>query len=353
VHVVSRAELLRQLRETTARDARPERDASDEAILKFLKLIPEGVALKVEVDKLLDQEVIGFYDPPTKRLFVAGETDGRLSANTRVTLAHELDHALTDQHFGFDDVSRLLDAADREEELTAYTALVEGDAVLLQSLWAQRYEHASSGGSLGGEVANPAGNGVPRYLEDSLVFPYTQGLEFAFDRYRTTRSFSAVDAAWRRRPTSTEEILHPERYADGQSWSAPALPVLAATGCRVVQSNTLGEFDMREVIERFLSERDATRATDNWAGDAFQFLTCGTTAAFVDRWTVDDDTSAGILASTLRRWAKAWSGGRPPDRDGWFAGRRGAGRVRRRRGSVDLVLADDPAIARQLSLELR
>ena len=57
-----------------------------EAILKFLKLIPEGVALKAEVDKLLDQEVIGFYDPPTKRLFVAGETDGSRVVVTRLFL---------------------------------------------------------------------------------------------------------------------------------------------------------------------------------------------------------------------------------------------------------------------------
>jgi hypothetical protein len=347
VRIVSRAELRRRLGEADARDARPERDASDEALLKLLKLIPADLALKPAIERLLAQEVIGFYDAPTKRLFVAGETDGRLSADTRVTLAHELDHALTDQHFGFGAVSRFLDAVDRTEELAAYTALIEGDAVLLQSLWAQRYLDESAAGSLGAEMGEPLGRDIPRYLQHSLVFPYTQGLEFAFDRYRTTRSFSPVDAAWRRRPTSTEEILHPERYSDGQQWHPPALPDLTATGCRVLRANTLGEFDMRELLDHFLSERDATRAADHWAGDAFQFLSCGTTSGFVDRWTADDGASAGVLAAALRRWARAWSGD-APDREGWFAGRGGAGRVHRRGSSVDLVLAGDADIARRL-----
>ena len=329
VHIVSRAELRRRLHETTVRDERPERDKADEAMLKFLKLIPEDLVLEDAIDELLAAQVVGFYDPRTKELFVAGEANGKLSADTRVTVAHELDHALTDQHYDFGAVSRLLEDADRAEELFAYTALVEGDAVLLQSLWAQRYlNRDGSQGSLGAEVSGSGPGGTPRFLEDTLVFPYTEGLEFAFDRYRTTRSFSAVDAAWRRRPTSSEEILHPERYTEGQEWHAPALADLSPAGCRAVRSGTLGEFDMREVLYRYLSERDANRAADNWAGDSFQFVSCGTAPAFVDRWTADDEVGAGRLTTALQRWARAWSGGRAPNRDGWFSGPDGAGRVR-------------------------
>ena len=348
VHIVSRSELRRRLQEITARDARPERDESDEAILKLLKLIPEDLVLDTAIDKLLGAQIVGFYDPKTKQLYVAGEPDGKLSAATKVTVAHELDHALTDQHYDFGAVTRFLEDADRSEELFAYTALVEGDAVLLQSLWAQRYLGDGSQGSLGAELSNSGPDGVPRYLQDALVFPYTKGLEFAFDRYRTTRSFSAVDAAWRRRPTSSEEILHPERYSEGQEWHAPELPDLGATGCRAVRSGTLGEFDMRELLDRFLSERDANRAADNWAGDAFQFLRCDTTPAFVERWTADDEVGADRLTIALERWARAWSGGRPPNGDGYFSGPDGAGRVRRTGAAVDLVLAADKATADRL-----
>jgi hypothetical protein len=350
VRIVSKDELRRRLQETETRDARPERDRSDEALLKLLKLIPAGLDLQAAVHRLLADQVVGFYDPQTKLLFVARATDGKLSADTQVTVAHELDHALTDQYFDFGAATRALEQADRAEELTAYTALIEGDAVLLQSLWAQRYLSNKSQGSLGAELTGPGPGDIPRYLRSSLVFPYTKGLDFTFERYRTTRNFAGVDAAWRRPPTSTEEILHPERYAAGQQWHAPALPdVAAATGCTPVRSGTLGEFDMREVLAEHLSELDADRAADDWAGDAFSFVRCGTAAGLVDRWTTDNDVGAGRLAAGLGRWAQAWAAGRPPDADGSFSGPGGAGRVVRNGAQVDLVLAADAPTARRLA----
>jgi hypothetical protein len=350
VRVVSRGELRRQLQQTDVRDERPERDQSDEAILKLLKLIPQDLALKAAVDKLLAAEVVGFYDPQTKKLFVAGESDGKLSADTQVTVAHELDHALTDQHFDFGTATRALEEADRSEELSAYTALIEGDAVLLQSLWAQRYLSKNAQGSLGAELSGSGPDDTPSYLRQSLIFPYTKGLDFTFERYRTTRSFAGVDAAWRRPPTSTEEILHPERYAEGQEWHAPALPdVAAAASCTQLRTGSLGEFDMQELLAEHLNERDAGRAADEWAGDAFSFVRCGTVAGLVDRWTTDDDVGAGRLIAGLKRWAQAWAAGRPADADGFFAGRGGAGRVRRVGGDVELVLAGDQATAARLA----
>ena len=348
VRVVSRAELRRRLREADTRDAQPEREEADEELLKLLKLIPANVDLQAAVDKLVASQVVGFYDPETKQLFVAGETDGKLSADTQVTIAHELDHALTDQHFDFGAATKVLEETDRGEELFAYTALIEGDAVLLQSLWAQRFLSDESRGSLGAELSGSGLDDTPPYLRQALIFPYTKGLDFTFERFRTTRSFAGVDAAWRRPPASTEEILHPERYAEGQEWRAPALPdVAGAAGCTQVRTGTLGEFDMRELLNRHLSERDANRAADEWAGDAFSFVRCGTVPGLVDRWTTDDDVGAGRLTAGLRRWAQAWAG-RPPDANGVFSGPGGAGRVHREGAEVDLVLAADETTASRL-----
>ena len=349
VRIVSKDELRQRLQQTEARDARPERDTSDEAILKLLKLIPADLDLQATVRKLLAAQVVGFYDPQTKRLFVARANDGKLTADTQVTVAHELDHALTDQHFEFGAATRALEEADRAEELSGYTALIEGDAVLLQSLWAQRYLSDKSRGSLGAELSGSGPDETPRYLRDALVFPYTKGLDFTFERYRTTRSFAGVDAAWRRPPTSTEEILHPERYAAGQQWHPPALPDVAGAGCTPVRSGALGEFDMREMLAEHLSERDADRASDDWAGDGFRFVRCGTAAGLIDRWTADNDVGAARLAAGLERWAQAWAAGRPPDADGFVSGPGGAGRVHRKGAEVDLVLAADQPTAGRLA----
>jgi hypothetical protein len=354
VRIVSRRELQRELRALEARDARPERDRTDEQILKLLNLIPESVDLEATVEKLLAQQVVGFYDTETKRLLVAGETDGELSADTQVTIAHELGHALTDQHFMFGAATKMLEDADRQEELLGYTALIEGDAVLLQSLWAQRYLKGAELGSLGAEISGSGLDEIPEYLREVLVFPYTSGLDFAFERFRTTRSFAGVDAAWRRPPTSSEEVLHPERYAEAQRWEAPALPDLGGVeGCLVARTGTLGEFDMREVLDVYLDERDVDRAVDGWAGDAFAFLRCGSNAVFIERWRADDEPAARRLHAALERWAQGWSRGRAPrGAQGSFAGPGGAGRIVRVGEEVSIIVADEVEVADRLALVL-
>ena len=351
VRIVSRRELQRQLKHLEERDALPERDQVDEEILKLLNLIPDDLDLEIAVEELLATQVVGFYDTETKGLFVVGEADGKLSPDTQVTIAHELDHALTDQHFGFGAFTDALDDADRQEELLAYTALIEGDAVLLQSLWAQRYLSGAEQGSLGAELDASGLDTIPRYLRESLVFPYTSGLDFAFERYRTTRSFAGVDAAWRRPPTSSEEILHPERYTEAQQWQAPGLPDFsAAEGCLLVRTGTLGEFDMRQVLGVHLTDRDAERAVDAWAGDAFAFLRCGADSLLVERWRADDEIAARRLNAALERWARAWSRARSGrDAEGSFAGPGGAGRIVRDGVEVSMIVADDVATAERFA----
>jgi hypothetical protein len=109
---------------------------------------------------------------------------------------------------------------------------------------------------------------------------------------------------------------------------------------------------MQELLARYLSERDAERAADSWAGDGFSFVRCGTVPGLVDRWTADDEVGAGRLVAGLRRWAPAWAGGRPPDPDGSFSGKGGAGRVHRAGSEVALVLAGDEATAGRLASAL-
>jgi hypothetical protein len=135
---------------------------------------------------------------------------------------------------------------------------------------------------------------------------------------------------------------------------APALPDLAlATGCGKVDTGTLGEFDMRELLAEQLAVNDARAAAAGWNGDAFGVVRCGTALGLADRWQTDDPAAAGRLADALARWAGGWSGGhRAPDADGRFTGGAGSGRVVRNGNRVDIVLADDPATADRLAQAL-
>ena len=358
VDVVSRDELGRRYRAGTERDRRPEREAGDGDTFKVLHLIPEDLDYSQTIDDLFSGLVLGFYDPETKELVVgnSGIEGDKIDIATLLTLVHELDHALTDQWFEFGPATDALEEADREEELDAYIAVLEGDAKLLESRYAERYLSEEEQvllalGGLGGadeDVAEKLAD-TPPFLLEYLYFPYDAGLAFA--EAQATRGpdpNAGVDAALRNPPTSSEQILHPELYAAGQGWSPPALVDLAAaTGCESRRRSSLGEFKMGKLLGTELSRDEAAAGADGWNGDVFETVRCGSSLGLVDRWQADTEVEASALYRALSEWAPGWSGGRAPV-DGRFSGPDGAGRIIQDGTRVDLFLADDRATADRL-----
>jgi len=357
VKVLTRDQLSTRVRQLTATEvAENQADVdTDESVLKLLQLINRDVDFAKTIDSILAGGVLGYYDDETKELFVGGGSSDGLDAATQVTLAHELTHALTDQHVDFGSRTKALDEPDQTEQAAALGALIEGDAELVAGLWQERHlterqrREAATSASDGGSAYADA----PPYLLESLLFPYQDGLSFVRSLHRAG-GFAEVDNAYRNPPTSTEHILHPETYAGGQSWTAPKLPDLAAaTGCGSVGRGTLGEFDMGQLLAREISRADARNAADGWNGDAYAVVRCGAALGLADRWQTDDPTDAGPLADALTRWARGWSGSsRAADAQGRVTGPKGSARVVRTGGRVDLVLADDVATADRVASAL-
>jgi hypothetical protein len=358
VDVVSKTELARRYRAGVERDIKPDRLAGDGDAFTVLHLIPAGTDYAKTVEDLFAGLVLGFYDPETKEL-VVGDSGGELDPGTKVTLAHELDHALTDQWFDFGSRTKALDDADRQEELDAFDALIEGDAKLLEERFADKYltedeQLVYALGGLGGGGDDAAATAVaraPKFILDYLYFPYTQGLEFVRAQ-DAGRGFPGVDDAYRRPPTSTEQILHPDLYAAAQGWTPPDLPDLApSTGCQVERRNSLGEFKMDEVLAGQLGGPAAEAAAAGWNGDVFVAVRCGAARGLVDRWQADSDAAAGRLSTALSRWARGWSRS-SASAGGTFSGPGGSARILRDGARVDLVLAADSATADRLAAAL-
>lgn len=354
VRIVSQDELARLVREHGAKEREEdgERLAGDEATLKLLGLIPDRTDYAETLDDLLAGGVLGFYDDETKELVVGGDPDDDLDVATRNVMAHELVHALTDQHFDYGPATKALGDNDRTEELAGYVALLEGDAELTSVLWAERHlsEEEQVEAFFGQSGGNPlAALRAPRYVLEALRFPYEDGVGFV-DRLYASGGFAAVDAAYLRPPTSTEHILHPELYLSGQAPDPPALGDLAAaTGCARVDGGAVGEFDMAKVLGEEISTERADVAAAGWNGDAFGLVRCGSTLGMADRWRTDGPTDTTELMQALADWARGWSGSsRAVDGDGRFSGPSGAGRIVRAGNSVDIVLADDAATAERL-----
>ena len=350
VEVVSRDELVRRARAANERDRHPDRLAGDGDTYRLLKVIPRDLDYIKALDDLISGLILGFYDPETKELVVR-DSGGQVDAQTKVTVAHELDHALTDQWFDFGTKTDALDKADRQEELEAFVALIEGDAKLLEQRYAA--EHLTEEEQLGYVLGGLADGGadlspllrLPPFMLEELYFPYTVGLEFA--EHQADDDFEGLDEAFRRPPVSTEQILHPERYDANQGWAPPPLPdVAAATSCQPVRRGTLGESTMGLVLDDRLTEAVARAAVVGWNGDSFQTVRCGAALGMVERWEADSPADAARLAQALDRWAADWAGSRVTG--GRFSGRGGAGRLFHEGTRVDLVLADNAATADRL-----
>ena len=355
VKVVSKDALAARVRKLNAEEIAENRDelTADESVLKLLKLLEKDVDYAKTIDSILAGGVLGYYDDEVKELYVGGTGDN-LDPATRATLAHELTHALTDQHFDFGTRTQALDDENKTEEAFALSALVEGDAELTASLWQEQHLSARERQQAAASGVTPealnAYARAPRYLLESLFFPYQSGATFVQSRHRAG-GFAEVDNAYRNPPTSTEHILHPETYASGQTWSPPALPDLAAaTGCGVVDTGTLGEFDMIQILSGELASNDAKRAAAGWNGDAYGAVRCGTALGLADRWHTDNPADAGRLADALARWARGWSGStRAADAEGRVTGPAGSARVVRNGSRVDVIVADDLATADRLA----
>jgi hypothetical protein len=237
----------------------------------------------------------------------------------------------------------------------AFSGVLEGDAKTLEAQWAAKFLSSKERQSAAAESGSAASTVLrtPPYMLDSLYWPYTTGKDFVISRYRAG-NWAAVNDAYRRPPDSTLVVDQPNLYLAGKTWAPPAFPNLAAaTGCTPLRANTLGSFNMVEILHEHLDTATANDAADGWNGDAYATVRCGAARGFADRWTAPDSAAAGKLASALSSWAGDWSGGHTrPAADGRFSGPSGAGRIVVSDTHVDLILADDTPTADKVNSAL-
>jgi hypothetical protein len=209
-----------QLRENLVRDTEADysvdeaQDDARELWLLRLTKDPDLDLRKLYID-LQTEQVAGYYDPDKKELFVRKET-GELSPLARQTLSHEFVHSLQDQHF---DLNKLLpDDTTDDDRALAIRALVEGDATISGLLYAQQYMTEEEFNDMLAESAaaeTTVLDKAPRYVRDSLIFPYEKGVEFIMAIGGLT-DFGNVDRVLKDPPVSTEQIMHPDKYTGSQ-----------------------------------------------------------------------------------------------------------------------------------------
>jgi hypothetical protein len=236
----------------------------DEETLELLGLLEPGADLRSISGSLFGDQVAGFYDPKTKKLAIVQSPSGGAPL-VEITLAHELTHALEDQRFGLRDEN----TAGVEDGRTAYTALVEGTATAVMTQYAERYPGAVSiGDALTSVLDSAGGTGLPPYFEASALFPYLRGEAFVGE-LRRVGGWRLVNAAYERPPTSTEQIMHPEKYLQVEQPVPVVLRVPLTAPWRRVAKGSVGEFDTAQVLQ--LGQRDlAEQAAAGWGGGSYE-----------------------------------------------------------------------------------
>jgi hypothetical protein len=277
--------------------------------LELLGELRPGTDLPKLIRAVQAESVLGFYvpgKPPAKgRLYV--RSDRGVDPYTEFVLSHELTHAVTDQHYDLT-LSDRLQAAGKDDQLTAYSGLVEGDAVLTM----QRYLSLKLTAKQQAEVVQAASgertpklDAAPAVLRESLLFPYQTGLTFVTTLYERG-GYTAVDRAYRDPPTSTEQLLHPERYLVRDQPTPVDVPDLAAklgAGWRPGARIEWGEFDTRLMLEGELAGGTAELAAAGWDGGRLRTFERAGRTAMVLRTVWDSAAQAGEFCDAASRWA--------------------------------------------------
>ena len=170
----------------------------DILILSALGLLSEDFDLKQFYLDLYSEQIAGFYDSELKAMYVVQGVG--FGGNERLTYAHEYTHVLQDQVYGLDEGLGLNDESCEEdsERCAAVTALIEGDASIMEVLWFQRYGTEEDYQDLMEayeSYESPILDSAPPYMSADLYFPYEYGYAFV-DLLHGQGGFDAVDAAY-------------------------------------------------------------------------------------------------------------------------------------------------------------
>ncbi|HMJ26147.1 MAG TPA: hypothetical protein VK475_09975, partial [Pyrinomonadaceae bacterium] len=255
--------------------------------LKRLGLAPADFQYRALMLRVLTEQVAGYYDPKTAEFHLADwiDLDGQ-----RPVMAHELTHALQDQHFNLRRFEHW-PKGDSDSELAAH-ALIEGDAILVMVLYVSGHplrllallKSMNSLGSTSQELEK-----APRSLRETLLFSYQQGADWTKSLYKQG-GWDRVSKAFSELPQSTEQIIHPEKYFAHEAPVKVTLPDITAllkAGSSDMRSvpaggsasqavwkrldnDVQGEWGLYQVLDEFLkAPNESRRAAAGWGGDRY------------------------------------------------------------------------------------
>lgn len=290
-------------------------------VLKKFGLLPQDFALRPFLVKLLREQIAGYYDDKTDTVNLL---DWVPPKEQKPVLAHELTHALQDQHVPLRKWGQQSDLSiaknvqqdnahiATDETDTARNAVVEGQAMVSFVDYAlapagktlldvppemtDRLNEAMAKGS-----GSPVLSSAPLVLRESLLFPYADGLKFVRAVLASKGKQAAFAGLLDDPPSSTYEIMTPEVYLRHQPvprLHMPDIHPLIQEQYRPYDVGVIGEFDVQVIAQQFGGEAASRALTPAWRGGIYYAAQSRSAKSDAER---DLPGSLGLLY--LSRWA--------------------------------------------------
>ncbi len=301
--------------------------------LMRLGFLTEPIDFGEEFTNALKTQAAAYYDPKSGRFYYLAVDMPGMTINA--VAAHELVHALQDQHYDLKELQNKLEALGKavprdDDRILAARYLVEGEATYVQMLFqqptlvgnktsqemifrtmaemdvedmvkmAERQLEMMGDDNPMAEAARAMGD-IPPYILYPLNAAYTNGAFFVLRaRQRAMEqgdSWQGVADVYSDLPASTEQVMHPERYTlrrDARTEiPLPAVPTLNAAGWTRVDCAIHGEFYLSLMLRQCGVQRGKARqAANGWDGDiyeAFQNAEGDTAIVFASTWDSEDE----------------------------------------------------------------
>ncbi len=292
--LISRDEVNRYLTKKFDEDEGAKRMEREEIVLKKFGLLDRDFHLRQFLVTLLTEQIAGFYDNKTKTVNLL---DWIQPEEQKPVLAHELTHALQDQTV---DLTKWSDIEAKgiaknvqednhhlqlDEAETARSAVAEGQAMVvfmdytLRSTGKTLADVPALGDKLKDMVADSSGASgspvlarAPLLLQESLLFPYSDGLAFEQAVLVKDGKEAAFAGTLNQPPSSSFEIMNPDAYMQHTPVPVLRLPdihPLLDPEYTPYDVGIMGELDVRILTELFGGQEMAAALTPAWNGGLY------------------------------------------------------------------------------------
>lgn len=267
--------------------------------LRALGLASGELDLFDDINTVTDGGTLAFYRPEDGRIRVRGT---EVSVGLRVTLVHELTHALQDQHV---DLAELVNDDLDDGESEAHRALVEGDALRIEDRFVAEvltadeqaaYEAESDSDTTAGVDATA---GVPSFVTASFGVPYALGRPLVA-MLEAQGGNDAIDDAFRDPPSTEEHLFDPVSYLDDED------AVEVATGLdgdlEAVEDGTFAPAEWFLLLGERIDPKQALEAALGWGGSNYVAYQRDDRACIRTVFAGDTDGDDAQMQAALEAW---------------------------------------------------